>query len=123
MGRLRAEQAALPPLMAIENYDFWLRAALRELIIQAQDTGHWAIAGTPEQLADAIEERYRAGVLDLLTLHGLGNPDQEDALLNGLLPELRRRLLIDSDYVGNDFRSNLELPPLPLPGFAAARSA
>lgn len=37
----------------------------------------------PEQLADAIEERYRVGVLDLLTLHGLGNPDQEDALLNG----------------------------------------
>lgn len=77
----------------------------------------------PEQLADAIEERYRVGALDLLTLHGLGNADQEDAPLNGLLPELRRRSLIDSDYVGNDFRSNLELPALPLPGFATARSA
>lgn len=98
-------------------------STLRELIIQAQDTGHWAVSGTPEQLADAIEERYRAGVLDLLTLHGLGNPDQEDALLNGLLPELRRRSLIDSDYVGDDFRSNLELPALPQPEFATARSA
>ncbi|MFW8584030.1 hypothetical protein ACOJBM_00965 [Rhizobium beringeri] len=27
---------------------------LRELIIQAQETGHWSVAGTPEQLADAI---------------------------------------------------------------------
>ncbi|MGO4404332.1 NtaA/DmoA family FMN-dependent monooxygenase [Bosea sp. RAF48] len=85
---------------------------LRELIIEAQETGHWSVAGTPEQLADAIEERFRAGVLDVLTLHGLGNPDQEDLLLNGLLPELRRRALIDTDYVGDDFRSNLELPPL-----------
>lgn len=85
---------------------------LRELIIEAQETGHWSVAGTPEHLADAIEERFRAGVLDVLTLHGLGNPEQEDLLLNGLLPELRRRELIDTDYVGDDFRSNLELPPL-----------
>ena len=83
---------------------------LRELIIQAQETGHWSIAGTPEQLADALEERFRAGALDIISLHGLGNPDQEDLLLNGLLPELRKRSLIDTDYPGGDFRSNLELP-------------
>lgn len=88
------------------------RLSLRELIIRAQETGHWFVAGTPEQLADAIEERYRAGLVDVLSLHGLGQPDQEDLLLNGLLPELRRRDLIDRDYVGEDFRSNLELPPL-----------
>ncbi|MEX3917652.1 NtaA/DmoA family FMN-dependent monooxygenase [Paraburkholderia sp. BR10872] len=88
------------------------RLSLRELIIRAQETGHWFVAGTPEQLADAIEERYRAGFVDVLSLHGLGQPDQEDLLLNGLLPELRRRELIDADYVGEDFRSNLELPPL-----------
>lgn len=85
---------------------------LRELIIEAQETGHWSVAGTPEQLADAIEERFRAGALDVISLHGLGNPDQEDLLVNGLLPELRRRSLIDTDYIGDDFRSNLELPAL-----------
>ncbi|GJD52684.1 Nitrilotriacetate monooxygenase component A [Methylobacterium crusticola] len=85
---------------------------LRKLIIEAQETGHWSVAGTPERLADAIEERFRAGVLDVVTLHGLGNPDQEDLLLNGLLPELRRRSLIDTAYVGDDFRASLELPPL-----------
>jgi FMN-dependent oxidoreductase (nitrilotriacetate monooxygenase family) len=83
---------------------------LRELIIQAQETGHWSAAGTPEQLADALEERFRAGALDVISLHGLGNPDQEDLLLNGLLPVLRKRSLIDTDYLGGDFRSNLELP-------------
>jgi alkanesulfonate monooxygenase SsuD/methylene tetrahydromethanopterin reductase-like flavin-dependent oxidoreductase (luciferase family) len=85
---------------------------LRELIIRAQDTGHWSVAGTPEQLADAIEERYRAGLVDIVSLHGLGQPDQEDLLINGLLPELRRRNLIDTDYRGGDLRANLELPPL-----------
>ncbi|HEX8046012.1 NtaA/DmoA family FMN-dependent monooxygenase [Rhizobium sp.] len=83
---------------------------LRELIIQAQETGHWSVAGTPEQLADALEERFRAGVLDVISLHGLGNPDQEDLLLNGLLPELRKRSLLDTDYLDGDFRANLELP-------------
>lgn len=88
------------------------RLTLRELIIRAQETGHWSVAGTPEQLADAIETCYRAGLVDVLSLHGLGQPDQEDLLLNGLLPEPRRRDLIDTDYVGGDFRANLELPAL-----------
>ncbi|WP_260686386.1 hypothetical protein [Rhizobium leguminosarum] len=69
----------------------------------------------PEQLTDAIEERVKSGVLDVLSMHGFGNPDQEDLQVNGLLPELRRRQLIDTDYVGEDFRSNLELPSLAPP--------
>jgi FMN-dependent oxidoreductase (nitrilotriacetate monooxygenase family) len=89
--------------------------SLRELIVRAEETGHWFVAGTPEAIADAVEERFRAGVLDVVSLHGLGQPSQEDLLLNGLIPELRKRRLIDDDYAGDDFRSNLELPPLPRP--------
>lgn len=86
--------------------------SLRELIVQANETGHWSVAGTPEQLADALEERFRLGILDIISLHGLGNPDQEDLLLNGLLPELRKRNLLDDDYIEGGFRANLGLPPL-----------
>lgn len=86
---------------------------LRELIIASKDTGHWAAAGTPEQLVDAIEERYRAGVLDVISLGGLADPRTRDFVTNGLLPELRRRGIVGNDYVGNTFRANLELPPLP----------
>ncbi|WP_433684940.1 NtaA/DmoA family FMN-dependent monooxygenase [Nocardia sp. CA-119907] len=86
---------------------------LRELIIASKDTGHWAAAGTPEQLADAIEERYRAGVLDVISLGGLAEPRTRDFVTNGLLPELRRRGIVGSDYIGDTFRDNLELPPLP----------
>lgn len=85
---------------------------LRELIIASKDTGHWAEAGTPEQLADAIAERYDAGVLDVISLGGLGHPRSRDFIENGLLPELRRRGIVGNDFVGNTFRENLELPPL-----------
>jgi FMN-dependent oxidoreductase (nitrilotriacetate monooxygenase family) len=85
---------------------------LRELIVAAQDTGHWSIAGTPDQLADAIEERFRAGVLDVISLNGLADPVQHDYIVNGLLVELRRRGIVKSDYRGATLRENLglELP-------------
>ncbi|MFG2442005.1 NtaA/DmoA family FMN-dependent monooxygenase [Nocardia fluminea] len=85
-------------------------ATLRELVIAAKDTGHWAAAGTPEQLADAIEERYRANVLDVISLGGLTDERTRDFVVNGLLPELRRRKLLDTDYLGGTYRANLELP-------------
>lgn len=85
---------------------------LRELIIAAQDTGHWTIAGTPEQLADAIEDRFRAGVLDVISLGGLADPRQHDFVVNGLLHELRKRRIVKPDYTGATLRENLglELP-------------
>ncbi|MFD4442933.1 NtaA/DmoA family FMN-dependent monooxygenase [Nocardia sp. NPDC058519] len=85
-------------------------ATLRELVIAAKDTGHWAVAGTPEQLADAIEQRYRANVLDVISLGGLTDERTHDFVVNGLLPELRRRNLLDTDYLGRTYRENLELP-------------
>ena len=86
---------------------------LRELIIASKDTGHWAVAGTPEQLADAVQERYDAGVLDVISLGGLAEERTRDFVVNGLLPELRSRGIVGNDYVGGTFRDNLELPPLP----------
>jgi alkanesulfonate monooxygenase SsuD/methylene tetrahydromethanopterin reductase-like flavin-dependent oxidoreductase (luciferase family) len=85
---------------------------LRELVVAAQDTGHWAVAGTPEQLADAVEERFRAGVLDVISLGGLHDPRQHDFVVNGLLHELRKRKIVTSDYRGSTLRENLglELP-------------
>ncbi|MFF5229756.1 NtaA/DmoA family FMN-dependent monooxygenase [Dactylosporangium sp. NPDC000521] len=85
---------------------------LRELIVAAQDTGHWAEAGTPEQIADAVEERFRAGVLDVMSVGGLSDPRQHDFVVNGLLHELRRRRIVKDDYLGPTLRENLGLPPL-----------
>ncbi|WNI17076.1 NtaA/DmoA family FMN-dependent monooxygenase [Actinacidiphila sp. ITFR-21] len=98
---------------------------LRELVIAAQDTGHWAVAGTPEQLADAVEERFRAGVLDVISLGGLADPRQHDFAVNGLLHELRKRKIVAPDYTGTTLRENLglDLPPragAPVPAAPAA---
>lgn len=89
---------------------------LRELVIAAQDTGHWAVAGTPEQIADAVQERFRAGVLDAILVSGLADPRQHDFVVNGLLHELRRRKIVGTDYSGATLRENLGLT---LPGRAA----
>ncbi|MEU8950602.1 NtaA/DmoA family FMN-dependent monooxygenase [Streptomyces sp. NPDC048489] len=85
---------------------------LRELIVAAQDTGHWSAAGTPEQLADTVEERFRAGALDVISLSGLADSRQHDFIVNGLLHELRKRKIIATDYTGTTLRENLglELP-------------
>lgn len=85
---------------------------LRELIQAAQDTGHWSVAGTPEQLADAVQERFEAGVLDVLSLGGLHDDVQHDFVVNGLLHELRKRGIVKPDYRGATLRENLglELP-------------
>ena len=88
---------------------------LRELVIAAQDTGHWTVAGTPEQLADAVEERFREGVLDVISLQGLADPRQHDFVVNGLLAELRKRRIVHTDYAGTTLRENLGLE---LPGRA-----
>jgi alkanesulfonate monooxygenase SsuD/methylene tetrahydromethanopterin reductase-like flavin-dependent oxidoreductase (luciferase family) len=82
---------------------------LRELIVAAQDTGHWNVAGTPEQLADAVEERFRAGVLDVLSVGGLADDREHDFVVNGLLAELRRRGVVKPDYLGPTLRENLGL--------------
>lgn len=94
---------------------------LRELVVAAQDTGHWAVAGTPEQLADAVEERFRAGVLDVVTLGGLADPREHDFVVNGLLHELRKRKIVAPDYTGTTLRENLGLPDLPARESAPAR--
>jgi FMN-dependent oxidoreductase (nitrilotriacetate monooxygenase family) len=83
---------------------------LRELIIAAQDTGHWSVAGTPEQIADAIEERFNAGVLDVISLGGIADDQQHDFVVNGLLADLRKRGIVNEGYRGATLRENLGLP-------------
>lgn len=112
-------ESLLPELITIDRrrgrveiFAAWARQGrtLRELITAAQDTGHWAETGTPEQIAEAIEERYQLGVLDLVSVGDLGDDRTHDFVANGLLPELRRRGIVGSDYLGATLRDNLELP-------------
>jgi FMN-dependent oxidoreductase (nitrilotriacetate monooxygenase family) len=82
---------------------------LRELIIAAQDTGHWSVTGTPEQVADAIQERFEAGVLDVVSLGGIAADRQHEFIVDGLLHELRKRGVVNEGYQGTTLRDNLGL--------------
>lgn len=57
----------------------------------------------------AVEERFRAGVLDVISLQGLADPRQHEFVIDGLLAELRRRGIVDTDYGGTTLRENLGL--------------
>ncbi|HEY6492995.1 MAG TPA: NtaA/DmoA family FMN-dependent monooxygenase [Trebonia sp.] len=83
---------------------------LRQLIVAAQDTGHWSVAGTPEQIADAVEERFKAGLLDVVSLGGIADDRQHEFIVDGLLHELRRRGIVGDGYRGATLRENLGLP-------------
>lgn len=87
--------------------------SLRELIIASQDTGHWAPVGTPEQLADAVVERMDAGVLDVLSIGGIGDPVRHELVVDGLLEELRSRGRLRREPGGSTLRERWELPALP----------
>lgn len=77
---------------------------LRELIIAGQDTGHWSVAGTPEQIAGAIADRFNAGVLDVVSLGGIADNRQHEFVADGLLHELRKRGIVNDGYRGTTLR-------------------
>jgi hypothetical protein len=68
------------------------------------------VGSTPEQIADAVEERFRAGVLDVITLGGIADDRQHEFVVDGLLAELRRRGIVSDGYQGGTLRENLGLP-------------
>ncbi len=68
-----------------------------------------SIVGTPEEIADHIEEWVRAGVADGFNLGFPYLPGSADAFLDGVLPELTRRGLWHPHY-GDTLRETLRLP-------------
>ena len=64
------------------------------------------LVGTPEQLADQLEAWQAAGV-DGINIINHVVPDSYTEVVEGLLPELRRRGLAQSEYAPGTFRDKL----------------
>ncbi|MFG1991648.1 hypothetical protein ACGFJ7_16910 [Actinoplanes sp. NPDC048988] len=75
----------------------------------ARDTGRWSVAGTPEQLAAAVPERFEAGVRDVLSINGIAGDRTHDFVVGGPPTEPRRRGIVKEDYRGSTLRDNLGL--------------
>lgn len=72
--------------------------------------GHRMVVGTPEQLADEIEEFFAEGAADGFNLNHDFYPDGLDLIVDHLVPELQRRGIFRTEYESTTLRGNLGLP-------------
>lgn len=80
---------------------------VREL---AGSSGHRAVIGTPEQVADTIEEWYRRGAADGFNLMPDALPSGLEVFVDEVVPILRRRGLFRTDYAETTLRDRIGVP-------------
>lgn len=84
---------------------------LRQLYLHiAGARGHRQVVGTPEQVADLMEEWFRTGAADGFNVMPPWLPGGLDDFIELVLPELRRRGLFRDEYEADTLRGNLGLP-------------
>ena len=87
-----------------------LRQLLKRL---AGARGHLAMAGTPEQVADTIEDWFRSGAADGFNVMPPVITQQLELFASEVVPILRKRGLFRSDYQSSTLRGHFGLPDLP----------
>jgi N-acetyl-S-(2-succino)cysteine monooxygenase len=71
--------------------------------------GHWQLVGTPERIADELEERFVKRGADGFNVMPPTVPGGLDDFVELVLPELRRRGLFRAEYEGRTLRDHLGL--------------
>lgn len=74
--------------------------------------GHWQLIGTPVQIADALEERFRGKAADGFNVMPPLFPTGLDDFVRLVVPELQRRGLFRTEYEGCTLRENLGVKTL-----------
>jgi FMN-dependent oxidoreductase (nitrilotriacetate monooxygenase family) len=85
--------------------------------------GHRIIAGTPEQIADDMQQWFTAGAADGFNIMPDVLPTGAVTFLEQVIPELQRRGLFRHDYHGHTLRGHLGLPALTTREFATTVGA
>ena len=67
------------------------------------------VVGTPERIADEIEEWFTTGAADGFVLRDSGLPGQTELFVEQVVPVLRKRGLFRHEYAGTTLRSHLGL--------------
>ncbi|HEX4207249.1 MAG TPA: LLM class flavin-dependent oxidoreductase [Ktedonobacteraceae bacterium] len=84
---------------------------IRELYLAvAGARGHWTIWGTPEQIADQLEDWFVNDAADGFNIMPPYLPGGLDEFVESVLPVLRQRGLFRTEYEGRTLRENLGLP-------------
>jgi FMN-dependent oxidoreductase (nitrilotriacetate monooxygenase family) len=87
------------------------RPTLRQLLgYLAGARGHFTTAGTPEQIADLIEDWFTDGAADGFNIMPPLLPAQLDVFSTEVIPLLQRRGLFRIEYAGTTLRDHYGLP-------------
>jgi FMN-dependent oxidoreductase (nitrilotriacetate monooxygenase family) len=87
------------------------RPTLRQLLgYLAGARGHYVTAGTPEQVADLIEDWFEDGAADGFNIMPPLFPAQLDLFAAEVIPLLQRRGLFRTQYAGTTLREHYGLP-------------
>ena len=105
-----AVQAARSRTEIVHNLVRERNATLRDVIgYFATARGHFTTAGTPEQIADLIEDWFADGAADGFNLMPPLLPAMLDVFSEEVIPLLRRRGLFRTDYKGETLREHYGL--------------
>ena len=85
--------------------------SVRELLIRlGGGRGHRTFAGTPEQVADTIEEWFTTGASDGFNVMPAVQPSGLEAFVDHVVPILQSRGLFRTSYTGSTLRGQYGLP-------------
>jgi len=126
VGALRLD-APLPIDLILANKNFrgsqGFRAAAIELtraegltvreLIYRNGGGHPQVVGGPEQVADVIEDWYRAGAVDGFNIMPDVLPGGAGDFVDQVVPLLQKRGIFRTDFTGDTLRENLQLETPP----------
>ncbi len=117
-GMMQGHAVTLTKLAAEKNL------TLRELRdFTSAAMGHRLLLGTPEQIADGLEEWFAAGAADGYNLMPPYFPGAFDDFVDHVVPVLQKRGLMRTEYVGTTLRDHLGLPRPAHPAATAAAAA
>lgn len=96
---------------------------VRQLLVRmGGGRGHRTFTGTPEQIADTIEEWFNSGAADGFNVMAPVLPEGLALFVEHVVPLLRKRGLFRSEYTGKTLREHYGLPK-PESSYTLARSA
>jgi FMN-dependent oxidoreductase (nitrilotriacetate monooxygenase family) len=71
--------------------------------------GHWVVVGTPQTIADKMQEWFENGAADGFNVMPPVLPESLNDFVELVIPELQRRGLFRTEYEGSTLRENLGL--------------
>ncbi len=112
----------VPPESVVSRGRNHVEAAKREgltlrqvLIRSSASNAHFSVVGTVSDVADELQHWFEGGACDGFNFLPAVNPLSLDDVISKVVPELRRRGLVRTEYEGKTLRKHLGIPAAPLP--------